>query len=327
MLVCIDPGMLCQESGDPFSLAVNETDPQKKLEKLEAYFIQYRRDPQAFNKNVFLHIVDLAMFLENYDKVIQYGERGLRRNWNRDIYKLNLYLNVARAYVIEGINLDKAYNYAEHVRDQSGDLEVKDADIDVSKQLYEPAVYIQLRILEERLGNPASIKEGLEKSLALYKQSGTPKAADYVFLFSRRYYHYFRDKDTAIGALDFLCNNGEPRQEHLKILALWYSKKQDKVRAVKYLKAAYAIKRDPGVGYSLGKLFQSDDPEQGMIYLSESFLLNDPEVSEKAEKLLLHLYFNVVAADKTPEEQEIGYDRLIREARIRLGLDDSSAPQ
>lgn len=325
-LICFSSGVVSQEKSDPFVIAVGEKDPQKKLQKLETYFFQYQDNPGIFNKNVFLHIVDLAMFLEKYEKVIQFGERGLRWNWNKEIFKLNLYLNVARAYVIQDINLDKAYNYAEHVIRQTPYLDEKDAGIEERKQLSTLAVYIQLQILEGRSGVPQAIREGLQKSLEAYRTQKTERAADYVFLFSRRYYLYYQDKDTAISALDFICNEGIRKQEYLKILALWYSKNQNKEKATEYLKTAYSLKRDAGIAYSIGKLLQSDNPGEGILYLSESFLLNETGISEKAEQLLLHLYFNVVAVNETPEKQETGYAKIIQDALSRLGSDGPAHP-
>lgn len=308
---------------DPMQDALNEKNPAQKLQKLEEYYYNNRGQNQNLNKNVFIHIIHIASQLKEFKKVIEYGERALKYEWNNKIVKLNLYLSITNAYVKTGVNLAKAYNYSEFVINLSFLIDKKKETFDFKKKLIIPAYYLQMQILNIESADLGTAKKALKKAIELHRYDKSLKSANFVFNFCKKLYTLFQQHDQAIEALENICSDKIFNPEYLNTLALWYSRKKNKQLAVKYLKKSYTLKKDAKTAYSLGKLLQSIDIDSAIEYLADAFLLNDPRISNRAKKLLEHLYFNIKAEKKNAEEQEGGFQLILNSAKVRLGLKTS----
>jgi tetratricopeptide (TPR) repeat protein len=309
------------ESNDPLKAIIAEADIRLRLKKLEAFYQITRRDEKRFNKDIYIHLVHAAFSLQDYAKVVYYGEKALRVTWNHEVLKLEFHLRLAASYHKLQLNLQKAYDYCEFVRKLA---DILDADKEyqsyaLQKNFVFPALQLQIDILEQETMSEEKTERILEKLEVLFHIEPLPALLDRLFLQGKILAEHYGRYQQVVSLLEKLIGREYRKPHYLNTLALFYAKIDNKAAAIECLKESFAMNAaDAKVAYSLGKLLQHRDAEQAILYLAAAFCLNDSQVSPQAEKLLQHLYFNVLYKDINAHEQEAGYQQLLGNTRKKI---------
>ena len=87
----------------------------------------------------------------------------------------------------------------------------------------------------------------------------------------------------------------------------------------------YKVRKQAKIAKRIALLVQKQDPHKGAKYFAEAFVLSKSDKESDAYKYLEHLYFNIIAKDKPPEEKEKGFKEFIDAAKQRLGIDSSAS--
>jgi len=307
-------------SKDMYGNALEENDPVLRFQKLEQYYNKNREDDQKVDKKFILSIVRAAFESRKFDRVIKYGEKGLKFEWMNEENKSGLYLQISNAYVVLKINLFKAYNYSEFVINRTKIMVQNGSNSGLNEKFVIPALCLQIRILEKEVTDFEALENVLKKSIELYLYKKSPEFARYIFVFTNRLYYSFNKHEEAIKALEIVCNDNNAKPEYLNKIAYWCSKNDENGKAIEYLKRSYDLKKDAKTAYSLGKLLQKKDIDKAIDYLAESYLMDDRNTSNNTKLLLQHLYFNIKMDGILPEEKEKGYINILNKARLKLGL-------
>ena len=328
VLSLIIPSLYAQKKKqqDLFLSAVNEKDPQTKLQKLEEYYDIYGQKEDRMSKFLHLNLCLTAYQLKQYDKSILYGEKTLSYEDLAVDNKLRVYLCLSDSFFQNKKDLDKSYDYADLMLKMGDSLKNEDvekpasmASMDIDKVFIYPALFSQLKIqFEKGKTDPSALEGALTKAVECYKINETKAMANNIYKIANSIYSNGKI-DEAIAALTFLGEQS-PEQRIFAKLGLWYNKKGDKATAAQFFEESYKIKPNAKLAYNIALLVRETDLDKAIEYLAESHQLNAGADSEKSFKLLEHLYFNIKAKDLPEEEKEAGFKDVLAKAKERIKL-------
>lgn len=312
--------------------AITEKNLELRLQYLKEYEAEFGKKEDKFHKYLYLNLSETAFQLTQYDEAIIYGEKALTFEDLDDASKLRIYLSLANAFRITKKDLEKAYHYAglviemgkrlvKHHEESNQPQEKKEGQINTYKAFYiAPALRIQAQLLYEKgKDNPENMKEATKKACEAYETDKTDRSSKLAFNFAVNLYKK-KLTDEAIQALEIIIDEEKPDYSHSYLLANLYNRKKDKTKAAHYFELAYKADKKARLALNIGKLVYKENINKGIKYFAEAYVLSKSNKQSDAYKFLQQLYFNELAKDKSPEEQEKGFLEIINAARARLGM-------
>jgi hypothetical protein len=312
--------------------AITEKNLELRLQYLKEYEAEFGKKQDKFHKYLYLNLSETAFQLTQYDEAITFGEKALTFEDLDDASKLRIYLSLANAYKITKKDMEKAYHYSglviemglrliKHHENSEKTQAKKEKYINNYKAFYVgPAYRIQAQLLYEKgKDNPENIKEGAKKACAAYETDKTDRSSKLAFNFAVSLYRK-KLTDDAINTLEMIIDKEKAEYSHSYLLANLYNRKKDKTKAAYYFELAYKADRKARLALNIGKLVYKENINKGIKYFAEAFVLSKSNKQSDAYKFLQQLYFNQLAKDKSPAEQEKGFKAIINAARARLGL-------
>lgn len=307
--------------------AVAEKNLETKIDLLKEYIQKYGQTKDKFVRFIYLNLADTAFRLKNYDESIQYGEIAIEYAEVDPTNKLRLYFSLANSFQITKKDPEKALQYSQSILDTAKTLmdKVKESDQEQEKTdqfmknynnfYIAPAYRIQASILYTK----GDIKTAAEKSVEAFKADKSEKSSKMAFSLA---VNLFRKKqvDDAIAITEAIFDVEKPNFNHAKLLASAYYKKKNKDKTVIYYEYAYKAKRKMDLAMKIARLVHSKEPQKGLKYFADAFVLSEMDKQSDAYKFLEQLYFNRIAKDKSPEEKEAGFKAVIKAAKARCGI-------
>jgi len=319
------------ERQDSYLKAVAEKDLATKMQLLSQYVETYGQKEDKFLKFIYLNLADTAYKLKNYDETIKWGEISLENNPEIQANnKLNLLFNLSNSYYITKKDLDKALAFSEQIVDTSGKLienmqkSEQDAE-NVSKMVENyrkfymaPAYRLQTMILFARgKDNVDDIVLAAERALKAYEIDESENSVKMAFSLAVNLSKKGKLQE-ALNVAEKIVNKDSPTYNHAMFMAKVLGLMKNKDQAVHYYELAYKSKRQYDLAMKIGRLVHKNDTQKGIYYFADAFIMKGENKESDAFKFLEHLYFNVLAKDKTLEEKEQGFKVLLDEARSRF---------
>jgi hypothetical protein len=320
-----------KEKEDLYLKAVAEKDLNSKMGFLKEYVDKFGQKDDKFLRFIYQSLADTSYRLKNYEDAIKYGELTLGYLELDDNSKLNLLFTLSNAYQITKKDLDKALEYAISIVEMSDkivqkllasgqDKEKVDTMVNNYKtNLIAPAYKLQSLILYNKdKENVANIKQAVEKAIKAYEIDKAEATATMAFALAVNLSQKNQVND-ALAAAEKVYNTEKPKYNETMFLASMYNKLNEKNKAVKYLEIAYKLKPQLDLAKNIAILVQKTDPEKGAQYFADAFVLSNLNKESDIYKYLQHIYFNIIAKDKSPEEKEAGFQLIIEAAKSRVG--------
>jgi len=311
---------LDKEQTDSWMALVGEKDLQVKMQKLDDYYNKYGSKEDRNSIYMYLHLAETTYLLQQYERMIQFGEKVLTYKDLEAGHKLRVYLYLANAYNLTKKDIDKAYSYTEQVIELA--KTINDATQDntlINNNFIAPALRIQVQLLAANSQDPQNAMKAFNKALEAYQLDKSDKSANFVLALCDRMHQADKVED-AIRGLETI-NQSKPNAGYYNTLGKWYNQIKNMPKAIENFKASYQMKKSAQVAYNLGILLnQAQQLDSALEYLAEAHLLNDEKISPEALKLFEHLIFFEKTKGLPQPEQEMVYNELLAAAKIRLGI-------
>ncbi len=307
--------------------AVAEKNLESKIGLLKEYVTKYGEKKDKFLRFIYLNLADTSFKLKQYDDTIQYGEIAMSYEELDATNKLRLYFSLSNSYNLTKKDLDKAIFYADKMIEVSKSLieqaEKASTDPEKTKQFVQnyknyyiaPACRIQAKILYDK----GEIKKAADKALESYEQDKSKKSAAMAFSLG---INLFKKKQIldAIATVEPVIDKEKPTYREANFLATAYYKSNNKEKAIQYFELAYKTKQRKDLAMKIGRLVHKAQPQKGLKYFADAYVLSELNKETDAFKYLQQLYFNRIAKDKSAEEKEKGFKEVVNAAKARLGL-------
>lgn len=315
--------------------AAAEKDPQTKLQLFEEYKDKYASKKDKNTKFLYYNLAQTSIMLKKFEKVIEYGEQALTFEDLEDHYKMDLSLWLSNSYNLARKDYDKAYSYADMVKDlgtavkkmADGREQSEEMAKGIDKRYIGPALRIQLRILASKGINDDNARmELIAKAIEAFEYDNTVAFPKRTVL--KESYELAKKNKTieAINSIEKVIDPENLSYNEANLLALLYYRKsrtsksdEDKDRSIALYEKAYAKKRKSSMAVKIGQLLSKKDKDKAIQYFAEAFVLLESDKESDAFKYLQQLWFKDKAKDQTPEEQEAGFNAIINDAKLRLG--------
>ncbi|HDP93823.1 MAG TPA: hypothetical protein ENN40_00500 [Candidatus Aminicenantes bacterium] len=303
--------------------AITEKDPELKMQKLEEYMDTYGKKKKYQSPTLFLHLVETAGALKQYDKVEKYAAMALKNQQMSAMDKAMVNLQLAYTQIYAKKDLAAATKIADEILEFTGTAD----SAQVERLLTAPALRIQIAALEARAEGEEDIIKALENSIRVYRIDHSARSAGFVFHFSKKLYSEYNNIKKAIEGLKVIADIPNADLEHQDQLAAWLVREGIENEARKYLKLSYAREKTARKAHTIGKLTYIVDLDEGLRYLAEAVALEEAPYSTDARELMLE---NVtveepqVAEGETVDQEalrqahEQAVEKLVEEARSRL---------
>lgn len=330
MFLLVSAFLLSDDKRDLYLKAVSEKDPQTKMDLLKEYLQKYEDKKDKMMKFIYLNLSDAAYKLKNYDEAIQYGEIALEDPEVDPGNKLRVYLCLSFSYYTTKRDFDKAIQYAQALIDlcqvlidqaQKSDNkeQAEQTILNYQKYFISPAYQLQSKALFFKTKDDHSIIiQATEKALQAYKMDPSESTAMLVSSLADNLYKKGKQEE-AVKYMESIFDREKPDIRQANFLGTAYYKMKDKDKALYYFEVQYRLKPKEDIAKRIGILVHKKDPEKGLIYFADAFVLGGCDKSSDTYKYLEHLYFNVIAKGKSAEEKEQGFKTVVKEAEQRTG--------
>ncbi|MCP5048600.1 MAG: hypothetical protein GY940_15630 [bacterium] len=330
--LCLFPASK-KEKQELYLKAVAEKDPRTKMDLLKAYAEKFGDTKDKFLRFIYLNLADTSYKMKSYDESIQYGEIALEYSELDPQNKLRIYFSLANAYKVTNRDLDKALTYAGMIIDVANSLieaaKKPEQDPEKSKQFiksYEkyyiaPSYKLQSMIYYDK----GESQEADTKALQSYKFDESESTYNMIFslavnLFKKKQYQQ------AINIAEQILNNEKLKYREAYFMATAYNNMKKKDKAIDYYELAYKTKPKLEVAMKIARLVHKTNPNKAVKFFADAFILSESDRTSDAFRYLESLYFNKVAKDKSPEEQEKGFKAIISAAKTRLSVGGNETP-
>ncbi len=314
--------LFSDEKQDSWENAISEQNIEFRMSLLEQYAEKYAQEGDSNLKDLYYQLSLDSFNLKKYEKTITYGEKALNLENIKDRNKLQLNLLLANSYNVTKKDLDKAYHYAGLAFELAITMKANENNTKkYDKKYIVPALRIQIFILYSKGRNdPEMMNKAAEKAIEIFANyDKSTKSSNMIVTLANNLYKMKKIR-SAISVFEHVCNVERPNYRYLSMLASWYSKIDDKEKAVNCLERSYRIRKNAKTAYNLGVMLQKRDIDRAIRYLAEAHIMRHENKEAKDYKLLRHLYYNVKASkDKAKEELDAGFQEIINSARSRLG--------
>jgi hypothetical protein len=320
-----------KEQQELYLKAMSEKDSAKKVELLKQYIKEYGDKEDKFLKFAYLNVANTDYSLKNYDETIEYGETALGFEDLDAANKLLISLALANSYYATKRDMEKAYQHTQTVIElATGLIQQAKSSSQTEEQAqqivnkYEdyyiaPAYRLQGLILYFRdKDNPANIKQAAEKAVEAYKHHHTEVYAQMAFSLAGNLAQKGKIDD-AIAISETIFDKDNPKLNETEFLAKLYLTKKNREKSAYYYELAYKLKPSQPLAMKIGQMIYKIDAMKAIRYFADAYVLAKMNKETDAFKYLEHLYFNLVAKDKTAEEKEAGFNQIIAAAKARQG--------
>jgi hypothetical protein len=307
--------------------AVAEKNLETKMALLQEYIQKYGKSKDKFLRFIYLNLADTSYKLKKYDETIQFGETALEFTELDPTNKLRLYFSLANSFNTTKKDQTKALEYANKIIEVSQTLieQAQNSEQDEGKSEQFVSNYKKFYIapayrLQSMIHyNNGESKEAAEKAVEAFKIDNGEKSFKLAFSLAVNLYKK-NNIDEAISTAEQVIDPTKPKFKEASFLASAYYKKKNKVKAIQYYELAYKAKQKLDLAMRIGRLVHKNQPQKGMMYFADAYILSDFDKTSDAFKYLEQLYFNRIAKDKSPEEKEKGFKDVINNAKARLGV-------
>ena len=328
MILFVSLYLQADERQDLWLKAAAEKDLTLRLQYFEEFKTKFGQREDKSSKFLYFNLATTAFQLQQFAKAIEYGEKAVTFKDVDGTSMVQLYLLLANSYYLTKMDIDKAFSYAGLVVDFGKTLKKNTEQTAHSEKLSEsldkhfiaPALRIQTRILFSRgKDNPRTVTEAAQKALEAYGFDHSKNSSDLVYRFAYNLSKMGKIDEaiTLVEQLDDQSLNG------YQMLANWYYKKGAKEKAIEYFDKYYqAHEKDDTVAKTalkIGQLLSKTDKMRAMNYFAEAYVLMDLDKDSKAFKYLQQIYFNEIAKGKPEAEQTQEFNRIIEDAKVRVG--------
>ncbi|MCK4763882.1 MAG: hypothetical protein KAW12_16895 [Candidatus Aminicenantes bacterium] len=317
--------------------AAAEKEPATKLQLFEEYKNKYSSKKDKNTKFLYYNLAQVSMILKKFEKVIEYGEQALTFEDLEDHYKMDLSLWLSNAFNLARKDYDKAYSYADIVKDlgtavkemSDGRAQSEEMARGIDIRYIGPALRIQIRILTLRGIDDNNARMELIKKAIEAHEHDSSNAFPKRTVFKESFELAKKNKIIeAINSIEKVIDQEKLSYNEAKLLAQLYYRKysrskavEDKDKSIDFYEKAYAKKRKSGMAVKIGQLLSKKDKEKAIQYFAEAYVLLESDKESDAFKYLQQLWYKDKAKDQTPEEQEAGFNEIISAAKSRLGKD------
>ncbi len=294
--------------------AITAQDPEIKMQKLEEYYEKYGKKKKYQTAPLFVHLVDTAYKVKQFDKMLEYAEAGNKSGKLSEIDKINIKLKLAYYNLYVKKDFKTAAAQADEILAFGRTLNNPACD----RMFCAPALRIKIAILETQSNDEESILKALDTSLQAYKIDRSEQSAKFVHYFANKLYGEFGRYDKAIATLETICAAPDALTEHLDKLASWYVTDGFNDKALKYLKISYEKEKNSQKAYLIGKFTYKNNIDKGLEFLAEATVLGEAPYAGQAGSLLEEAYNEFKGQEQTPEQRDEAIQQLIENARIKL---------
>jgi len=332
LVISVFLGGIKKEQQELYLNAMNEKDPAKKMELLKEYLQKYGEKKDKFVKFAYLNLSNSAYNQKKYEEAIQYGEEALGYEDLDDANKLLISLALANSYYATKRDMDKAYDYSQKVIDLSNNLieQTKKATAEDQQAVQNvkkyqnfylaPALRLQGLVLYFKDNkNPENIKLAAEKAIEAYSHHKTDTYYQMAFSLASNLAQKGKF-DYAIDIAEKIIDKENIKYNEADFLAKLYKRKNNKDKSIYYFELAYKVKPSADLAKKIGQLVHKKDKVKAVRYFADAFVRNNMNKESDVYKFLEHLYFNEIAKDKTPEEKEEGFKKIVSDAKARCGI-------
>ncbi len=295
--------------------AITEQNPEIKMQKLEEYFSKFGKKKKNQTAPLFIHLVETAYKLKSWDKLLNYSTLAFDSGKLSEIDNMNVKLKLAYYNMTAKKDLAEAEKLADEILVFG--KKINNAMCD--KMFCAPALRIKIAILEAQSTDSKAITKALDASFEVYKIDKSQKSADFIFYFAQKAYNELSLYDTAIAALEKICDIPKAKVEHMEKLASWYMSDGYNDKALKYYSKSYNVSKNAQTAYLIGKLTYKNDLTKGLNYLAEAYVFDEAPYSDQAKELLDAAYKESQPEETTPEQIDEAIQQMIEDARLRLG--------
>ncbi len=323
------------EKQDLWIKAAAEKDLETRLQFFEEYKGKYGEKKDKSSKFLYYNLTQTSFLLQKFEKVIEYGEITLTFEDLEDNYKLDVALWLANAYHLARKDYDKAYSYASMVVDlgkslkemaQGSERAVKLTE-GIDKGYIAPALRIQIRILTAKgLKDTKTRMDVIGKALEAYNLDNSSTFPKHTVLKESVELAKLDMVQEAIDAIERVVDKEDLSFSEANLLAQLYYRKYNKSKnagdkdiAVSFYEKAYEKNKKDTLAVKIGQLLSKKDMDKAIMYFADAYILSESNKESDAYKYLQQLWFKEKARDKSPEEQEAGFNEIIAAAKARLG--------
>jgi len=320
-----------KEQEDMYLKAVAEKDLPTKMELLKQYVEKYGQQNDKYLMFIYLNLAETSYKLKNFDDVIRYGEVATGFQEIDPTNKLNMMFFLANSYYNLQKEMEKGLKYGDSIIEVSNDLikkmEASEQDREKITQMVNnykqyfiaPAYRLQSLILFAMgKDNDALILQAAEKAISAYDLDKSENSNKIVISLAGNLYQKNKFNE-AISVIERIIDKENPKFEEANFLGSLYYKIGNRDKSIQFLDIAYKSKHMLDLAMKIGQLVQKKDPYKGINYFADAYVLSRYNKESQAFKFLEHLYFNIIAKDKSPEERETGFKDIIEAAKTRLG--------
>lgn len=340
LMVCVFLVGQRRQQQELYLKAVAEKNLETKIGLLKEYVEKYGNKQDKWLRFIHLNLADTSFKLKNYDECIQYGEAVLESEEVDNANKLRLYFSLANSYYATKRDMDKAFKHAQSVIDlsrklvqqtQSSSTDQEQAEQFASnyKNYYiAPALRLQGLILYFKdKDNPDNIKQAAQKAMEAYTEHKTDVYFQMAFSLATNLAKKGKF-DAAIDVAEKIIDTQKPKYKEVDFLAKLYTRKKNKEKMLFYYELAYTAKPTATLAKKIGQLVHKKDAVKAVRYFADAFVIGGMDKETEVYKFMEHLYFNEIAKDKTNEEKEAGFKKVINAAKTRRGISvqEESAP-
>ncbi len=300
---------------------------EKMIAAGEKYIKKYEDKVPVNTVIILKNLVPIFYNMKNYNKVIFYGEKLVKKSGLKDIEKAAVFLFLADSYISTGKDYKRGIDFADGVKLLATNNIATTTGL--AKKRWQNLLGQALRFK----GNVYYIKKDYDNAVTnfieSYKNYPSSRTLKLIREIGRRYFKTKQYKK-ALNVFEFAYQNlnkisSKRSYECLKLLGRTYSKLGMTDKALQTFIQLYSKRKNAEIAYRIGALYNKKFKNSGgkdkqflekaKVYWAEAVVLKSPSLYAKtAEKVLKNYMINMEKA--TLQE----YEDILKLAKKRLGL-------
>jgi tetratricopeptide (TPR) repeat protein len=304
-----------QKKEEMYLAAITEKNPELKMQKLEEYYENFGKKKKYQSGLLYTNLVETALAVKNYEKCFMYAEKALAFDKLTATERLSVKLGMAYSYIYGKKDMEKAESIADEI--------IKEAETInsplIQKSIIAPALRLKIAIFDGGEKSLEKTKKALAASLEAYKVDQSAQSMKFIAFFANRLYSEYNEYDDAFAAYETLSSYSNVSADIPEQLAIWYYNDAQSNKSLEYMQKAYNIEKNSKRAYYIGLILKESDLDSSLNALAESVVLDSDDFASKSKEMLDKLYFEEKAKDLTDDEKDAGLEKIIQDAKTRLG--------